>query len=300
MEFSQDKVRRGLADAKVAQAEAMPRWREAMTRVFDPSARHSTETKRQVLGLPDRRAFLRVGGMTIAMSAVIAACGKKKKDPVPFTGSPPTSAEGTGIEQIGQELDVTLLRTSQSVEVLAVQTYQIALDSGIVTTPALIDTIKLFQDQHNEHAGLVAATTRDAGGEPYDQPNSYLQTTVVNKAVSELTDEASVVALAVGLENVAAQTYVYEAEILSTPALRQAVMSIGGVEGRHLAVLYTAQQQPPVPLPFMPRRERVDPKGYEKQDTPPLTPTTPPPGSEDDTTNGTAVGSAATTGTATK
>ena len=69
MEFSQDEVRRGLADAKVAQAEAMPRWREAMTRVFDPAARHSTEAKRQVLGLPDRRAFLRVGGMTIAMSA---------------------------------------------------------------------------------------------------------------------------------------------------------------------------------------------------------------------------------------
>jgi hypothetical protein len=74
-------------------------------------------------------------------------------------------------------------------------------------------------------------------------------------------------------------------------------MSIGGIEGRHLTVLYTAQEQPPVPLSFMPRRERVDPKGYEKQDTP-LTPTTPPPGTEDDTTNGTAVGSAATTGTA--
>ncbi len=257
------------------------------------------KTKQQVLGLPDRRAFLRVGGMTIAMSAVVAACSKKA-DPLPFTGTAPTSAEGTGIEQIGQELDVTLLRTSQSVEVLAVQTYQTALDSGIVTTPALIDTIKLFQDQHNEHAGLVAATTRDAGGEPYDQPNSYLQTSVVNKEVSELTDEASVLKLAVQLENVAAQTYVYEAEILSTPALRQAVMSIGGIEGRHLTVLYTAQEQPPVPLSFMPRRERVDPKGYEKQESPPLTPTTPPPGSEDDTTNGTAVGSAATTGTASK
>jgi hypothetical protein len=299
MEFSHDEVRRGLADVKAAQAEALPRWREGLARVFDPSGRHSTEAKRQVLGLPDRRAFLRVGGVTIAMSAVIAACGKKKADPIPFTGTAPTSAESNGIEQIGQELDVTLLRTSQSVEVLAVQTYQKALDSGIVTTQSLIDTIKLFQQQHDEHAGLIAATTRDAGGEPYDQPNSYLESSVVNKAVSELTDEASVLTLAVELENVAAQTYVYEAEVLSTPALRQAVMSIGGIEGRHLTVLYTAQQQPPVPLPFMPRRLRVDEKGYEKQESPPLTPTTPPPGSEN-TTNETAVSGGATPGTATQ
>jgi hypothetical protein len=295
MEFSQDEVRRGLADAKVAQAEALPRWRSAMTRVFDPSARHSERTKQQVLGLPDRRAFLRIGGVTIAMGAVVAACGKKKADPIPFTGTSPTSAEGTGIEQIGQVLDVTLLRTAQSVEVLAVQTYQTALDSGLVTTPALVDTIKLFQEQHTEHAGLIAATTRDAGGEPYDQPNSYLQTSVVDKAVSELTDEDGVLALGVVLENVAAQSYVYDAEILSTPELRQAVMSIGGVEGRHLAVLYTAQQQPPVPVSFMPRREHVNPRGYEKPDAP-LTPTTPPPDSPD----GTATVGTATTGTATK
>ncbi len=103
--------------------------------------------------------------------------------------------------------------------------------------------------------------------------------------------------LAVELENTAAQTYVYEAEVLSTAALRQAVMSVGGVEARHLTVLYTAQEQPPVPLSFMPRRLRVDAKGYEKQESPPLTPTTPPPGSES-TTNDTAVSSAATQGTA--
>jgi hypothetical protein len=297
MEFSQDEVRRGLADARRAQDDALPRWREALTRVFDPSAKFSAEAKRQVLGLPDRRSFLRVGGMTVAMTAVIAACGGKKDEPVPLTGGPPTSSERTGLLTPGQELDVTFLRTAQSVEVLAVETYQTALDSGLLTTPTLADTIRLFQDQHREHAGLLSATTIDAGGTPYDEPNSYLAEQVVAPAVAELTDESSVVALALELENTAAQTYVFAAEVLSVPALRQAIMSIGGVEARHVSVLYTVQEQPPVPFAFMPARARVPADGYVPPDGP-LTPTTPPPGSGDESTGTTTARSAAPSGTA--
>jgi hypothetical protein len=296
MEFSQDEVRRGLADVRRAQDDALPRWREALTRVFDPSARHSEAAKRQVLGLPDRRSFLRVGGMTVAMSAVIAACGKKKDESVPFTGSPPTSGR-TGLLTPGQELDVTFLRTAQSVEVLAVDTYQTALDSGLLTTPALADTVRLFQEQHREHAGLLSATTIDAGGTPYDQPNSYLAAQVVDPAVAEMTDESTVIALALELENTAAQTYVFAAEVLSVPALRQGIMSIGGVEARHISVLYTAQEQPPVPFAFMPARARVPADGYIAPDGP-LTPTTPPPTTEDQSTATTRAAGAATTGTA--
>lgn len=295
MEFSRDEIRRGLAEAQQAQAEAMPRWRSALSRVFDPSAGHSPTTKQQVLGLPDRRAFLRVGGMTVAMGAVVAACAKKAKNP-PLTGAPPTSSDRTGVEQVGQELDVTLLRTGQSIEVTAVDTYQTALDSGLVTTPALVDTIKLFQEQHGEHGERLAATTRDAGGEAFDQPNSYLQDTVLAKPISELTDETTVLALAVMVENIAAQSYVYDAEYLSTPALRQAVMSIGGVEARHLTVLYTAQGEVPVPVPLMPRREHIDAKGYEKPDSPP-TPTTAA-STEGSATNDTARSSSTTQTTA--
>lgn len=277
MEFSQDEVRRGLREARAEQQAALPRWREAVARVFDPAGRHSTATKQAVLGLPDRRAFLRVGGMTVAMSAVVAACGSDSEEDLPVTGTLPTVEEATGLIETSQELDVTLLRTAQSIEVLAVQTYQAAIDSGLVTTPAVAEAAQLFQQQHDEHAGLLAATTTDAGGTPYDQPNPYLDEQVVGPAVAALTSETDVVALAVELENTAAQTYVFAAEALSTPALRQGIMSIGGVEARHLTVLYTVQEQPPAPFPFMPRRDRIDAKGYLPEDGP-LTPTTPPPG----------------------
>ena len=140
--------------------------------------------------MPDRRSFLRVGGMTVAMSAVIAACGSSSDDPIPFTGAPPDELGFAGLLTPGQEVDVTFLRTAQSVEVLAVETYQKALDSGLLTTPALADTIRLFQEQHGEHAGLLSATTIDAGGTPYNEPNSYLAEQVVDPAVAELTDES--------------------------------------------------------------------------------------------------------------
>ena len=152
MEFSRDDVRRKLAETRRAQTEAMPRWREAVARVFDPKASCSTGAKQAVLGLPDRRAFLRVGGLTVAMSAVIAACGSDDDESLPITGTPPTSSEDASVFERGQELDVTLLRTAQSIEVLAVDTYQTALDSGLVTTTVVADTIRLFQEQHREHA----------------------------------------------------------------------------------------------------------------------------------------------------
>jgi hypothetical protein len=42
------------------------------------------------------------------------------------------------------------------------------------------------------------------------------------------------------LEEAAAQTYVFAGGALSTPALRSTIMTIGGVEARHAAVLRMA------------------------------------------------------------
>ena len=46
--------------------------------------------------------------------------------------------------------------------------------------------------------------------------------------------------LALALEEAAAQTYVFAGGALSTPALRSTIMTIGGVEARHAAVLRMA------------------------------------------------------------
>jgi len=277
MAFPRDEIRRQLRQARRDHDAALPRWRDALRRVFDPAGGVSTPDKRAVLGIPDRRRFLMVGGVAVATSAVVAACGTDEEQ-VPVTGTLPPKAEPgattTTTPEQGQESDVTLLRTAQSIEVLAVDVYQKAIDSGLVTTPAIAEAAALFQAQHRDHAALVAQATIDAGGQPYDQPNTYLLETAVAPALEVLDGEEAVVSLAYELENIATQTYVFASELLTTPTLRQAIMSIGAVEARHVSVLLAVQDQPPVPFAFMPRRDHIDEKGFIAQDEPPLTPTT--------------------------
>lgn len=264
MEFSHDEVRRQLAETERAHRRALPAWRNALRRVFDPDAPMSGAAKAQVLGVPDRRTFLRIGGATVAMSAVIAACGSESADEqLPVTGTLPGEAADPRTAPPGNpELDLNLLRTGQSIEVLAIQTYEAALGTDFVTDTALRDAIALFRDQHRDHANTLAALIRQQGGEPYDEPNAYLDTNVVGPARDALAAEEDVVLLAVDLENTAAQTYVFAAEVLTTPELRQGIMSIGGIEARHLAVLALVQDQPPAPFSFMPRRAAIAQNGY--------------------------------------
>ena len=50
--------------------------------------------------------------------------------------------------------------------------------------------------------------------------------------------------------------------VFSTPELRKTGMSIGEIEARHVTVINIALGYAPVPLPFMPTRLAIDPKGY--------------------------------------
>lgn len=257
-----DEIRRQLRESERDHAEAMPRYRRALSRVLDPSSGATPDDTAQLVGVPARRAFF-AGSAVLAAGAVLAACGPSKVKQVPVSGSTPTTLKTTTTTAPGSSKEnVTLISTGQSVELLAIQTYQKALDSGIVKTASVIDTIKLFQSQHRDHSGLLSATLRQLGAPDVTQPNQFLQTEVVDKAVSELTDEKSVIDLALVLENTAAATYVKSTGILTTPELRQTVMSIGGVEARHVAVLNGALGNAQVPTPFFRTKDAVPERGY--------------------------------------
>ncbi len=191
-------------------------------------------------------------------------CGSdSQQGNVPESGERPTTtttAEGTTptTDPALAGIDVTLLRTASSLEALAIAAYQAAIDSGQVTTPAIADVAVLFQAQHEDHLGLLVATTEDLGGTPYEDPNPVLlealQETI--DAIPE-ADELVIVQAAADLENVAAQTYAYAGGVLTTPELRAAIMSIGTTEARHLTLLKSVLEQEPVEFPFMPVRDRV-------------------------------------------
>ncbi len=263
-DFSSDEIRRNLRESATEQADALPTFASAVDQLLDPATGASVEDKATFLGVPTRRSFI-LGGSVVAASAIIAACSKKKPGQIPVTAPTPDPTAVSPTTVPGSVAnDLALLRTAQSIEALAVFTYQKALDSGLLTTPAVIDAVKLFQAQHQEHADSLNGPVTGAGGKIVTEPNQYLLDAAITKELADLTDQKSVLQLARDLENIAAQTYTGASGVLTVPALRVAAMTIGNVEARHITVLNGALGYAPVPLPIMSTAKAISPKGYVK------------------------------------
>jgi rubrerythrin len=261
-EMSSDEVRRQLRSAQAEHEATLSTWRGSLDELLNPGSGASTDQKASFLGVPTRRTFM-FGGVVLAGGAVLAACGKKKTAQTPESGTLPTVPSSTTTTAPGSaSTDKVLLQTAQSIEILAIQTYQKAIDSGLLTDQTIKDVAVLFQSQHQDHSDALARAITAAGGKAVTTPNEYLASNVVDKAVSELTDQKSVLVLARDLENLAAQTYVDAGGVFSTPELRKTGMSIGETEARHITVLNLALGYSPVPLALMPTAKAIDPKGY--------------------------------------
>jgi hypothetical protein len=204
---------------------------------------------RPLPGVVTRRRFLQIGG-TLSMGAVLAACvgGGSSK-------SSPDSSGGAG----GRRADATITRTFSSVEAVAVVVYTTALDSGLLTTPAVTDLAKLFRSHHQEHTALFAGTTRDLGGAPFTDPNPIMMQQV-QPALESLRDETTAVNLALDVETILADTYQTTMGSFADKSFNVAAMSVGGAEARHAAALAQAIGVPPVPQAFE-TTERAVPAG---------------------------------------
>lgn len=185
-----------------------------------------------------RRQFLALGGFTMLSAAALAACGKTAKVPVPQAGVAPstTALPAQNID------DVTLLRTASSMEHNVIDFYQYAIDAGVLTGPQN-DTMKMFQSHHRDQAALFEKTTTDAGGKPFTTANPAIKANIFDPGTA-LIDAGGkkpddILHLALVVETVAASTYQSLVPILSKPALRKTVMSVGGVAARHTVVLAT-------------------------------------------------------------
>jgi hypothetical protein len=217
----------------------------------------STAERAQVLGMPDRRQFLRFGGLAVAGAAVLAACGGDDDDSSGASATSTTAMGGTTTTTgAGATMDLTLAKTAASLEKLAADTYETAIGSGLVTTMAIGDAAKLFQEHHQAHLDALNGVVTQSGASEITEANAAVKEAVIDPAVNAAKTEADIVALAFTLEDAAAQTYVFAATQLSTPALRSTIMTIGGVEARHRALLaVVAQQKAPAevfPTAFFP------------------------------------------------
>jgi Ferritin-like domain len=142
------------------------------------------------------------------------------------------------------DMDVQILQTAAAIENLAVATYGVALMLPFIGGSAANPVVKTFamktKAQHIDHAKGFNAAVANLGGAQQHHPDAkYLA--YVNSQKPHLTDAAKVVALAIALEDVAAQTYTNNVSQVSTADLRQLLAGVAGVEAQHKAILLAVQ-----------------------------------------------------------
>lgn len=236
MDFNRDEIRRQLRAVDADNTQVMPRWRELLDRVFSGGVDLSLSEKAELLGVPGRRQFFKVGGATLAGAALLAACGDDD-DERPADGVLGTDTTQGDPGDGNGNMDVVLANTAISLEVLAVDAYTTVIDSGLVEQSILADAAQLFREHHRAHADALIAVVEAAGATPFTTANPLVKSQMVDPAVASATSEADLVQIAFDLERAAAQTYVFAATALSTPQLRSTIMTIGGVESRHATIL---------------------------------------------------------------
>ena len=135
-------------------------------------------------------------------------------------------------------LDIQMLQTNSSLEVLAVATYGAALTLDFIknSNPVIVKFAQTTMAQHNEHMMAFQAQTVALGGKKQDQPNPKYAP-IVEAAKPTLKAALDVVTLAITLETVATETYLNECNQFTDKTSVALTASIMGVESQHLATL---------------------------------------------------------------
>ncbi len=140
--------------------------------------------------------------------------------------------------------DVQILQTASSIEVLAVSTYKTALTLPFIGGASANDVVKAFatttMQQHQQHLDAFNAAITGLGGKAQLNPDPALAK-VVQAAVPGLTSPVPVVALALELEQGAAETYVADVAALTDADAKKVTASIMGVEAQHVSILLAVQ-----------------------------------------------------------
>lgn len=262
MSTPNDHIRRELRAIERAHRRIMPDYRASLDQAFDPATGTDQATKAELVGAPSRRQMLKLGGLTIASTALLAACVEPPStDQVAVTGTiipTPTTLEPQ--DPGSAEMDATLVLTAISIEKLAIEVYTQALDKSWLEDPLIVDVAEYFRGQHQEHEDALAAVARQLGQKPDEvEPNPVLMTEVVDPELVDINAgggaeavQTLALTLAHDLEVAAAQTYTKAGGILTTPLLRQTIMSIGGIEARHSSVLAVVLGDQAVPFALEP------------------------------------------------
>jgi hypothetical protein len=198
---------------------------------------------------PSRRSFLRKGMLAAAAIAALPTIGALTTSCSDDSGTNPTVDPN--------QQDITILTNSYLIEKLAVNTYNVAAGTGLLSG-AFLEVAGSFINDHTGHAG----TFRDVivgelkGAAPTDPMVSENFVTgmmrngkrefMIQPVFGNLTSAEGIVKYALALELTAAKEY-FESATSATANIRltnkkalEAVQDIGPVEAEHAAVFRAA------------------------------------------------------------
>ncbi len=215
----------------------------------------------------DRRALVRglggfavtVAGVSVAIPALAGVADAQQSSTtalggpgatsgttvagVATTGSPTSAPQATTTTTLPpskpQPTDLAFLSFSQSVELVAVQAYGLAI-SGTLLSAKVADVARAFQKHHLDHAQSFAGM---AGKTATGVANQTLLATFSPK-LQAAKSEADLVQLLLQVEDAAAATYTAGLALLIGTDPASLVASIQPIEARHAAVLGEALNLP--------------------------------------------------------
>ena len=131
----------------------------------------------------DRRSFLRLGGLTVAVAALVAACDNTEAGSLGRVGNaPPTTKLPDAVVN-----DVVLLRTASSLQHSILNVYNEVKDKPELLDPANRALIDQLVSDHQAHAQLFEQLTTKAGGTPWTCGNTRFDSALVQRAFVRIT-----------------------------------------------------------------------------------------------------------------
>jgi hypothetical protein len=199
-----------------------------------------------------RRQLFRVGGLTVTLGALVAACGESVEGEPGRVGYAPAPT-ALPILEVN---DAVYLRTATSIEETLLEVYGMITDSGALSEAPQAMLDRLITD-HQDAVKETVRLTEQAGGEPYECPNAWYMDRVVQPLFDHIagdpeqdiepTDQPEHDMLVVinGMEQMAASMYQLMVELLTEQSIRPDVMALGAQAARHGAAFALLIDPPP-------------------------------------------------------